>query len=117
MMKKPKNKFEEKLFLQLKRKRVKFEYEGEKISYLISGHYTPDYVCQKKDGSVMYIEAKGYLRPEHKRVMVAAKKLHPAIDLRIVFYSHRKEYVKWAEKNKIPWAIDVIPKEWIDELR
>lgn len=116
-MKIPKNKFEEKIFRQLKRNSCKFEYEGEKLSYLISGHYTPDFVAQKKDGTVMYIETKGYLRPEHKRVMVAAKKLHPTIDLRILFYSHRVKDIKWAEKNKIPWSVDTLPKDWLDELR
>lgn len=83
----------------------------------MSGHYTPDFPAEKKDGGMMYIEYKGYLRPEHKRVMVAVKKLHPAIDLRIVFYRLDKKYIKWAEKNNMPWAVGKIPKEWIDELR
>jgi predicted nuclease of restriction endonuclease-like RecB superfamily len=116
-LKKYKNKFEEKLGAILKRKQCKFEYEGTKLSYLLTGHYTPDFTIQKKDGEVMFIEAKGYFQPERKRVMAAVKKLHPAIDLRLVFYRLDKKNIRWAEKHKMPWAIETIPREWIEECR
>lgn len=97
----------------MKRAKVKFGYECERITYLLSGYYLPDFVIQTPSGKV-YVETKGYLRPEHKRKMVAVKKLHPEIDLRILFYSHKPQYIRWAEKAGIKWAVDTIPKEWLD---
>lgn len=110
--KKLKNKFEKKLHAQLKRSKLPFKYEGEKIPYYFTGHYIPDFVVKTSEGT-LYIEAKGYLRPEHKRKMVAVKKLHPTLDIRLVFYSKNKQYVRWAEKHGFKYAFEVIPKEWL----
>lgn len=106
------NKFEEKIFKQLKKAKVKFGYETERITYILSGYYLPDFVVNTPTGLV-YIETKGYLRPEHKRKMCAVKKQHPEIDLRILFYSHNDKNIKWANKNGIRWAVDTIPDEWL----
>lgn len=111
-MKKLKNKFEKKIYSQLKKAKISFKYESEKIPYLIAGHYIPDFVIQREDGKI-YIEAKGYLRPEHKRKMVAVKKLNPNLDIRFVFYSENKKFTKWAIKNHFSYAIGTIPKEWL----
>ena len=107
-----KNKFEAKLFNQLKRAKVSFKYESERIPYILARHYIPDFVLLVQ-GKKIYIEAKGYLRPEHKSKMVAVKKLHPAMDIRFIFYSENKKYIKWAEKHGFPWAIERIPNEWL----
>lgn len=93
------------------------EYETAKISYLITGHYIPDFVITLSDGSRIYIETKGYLRPEHKRKMAAVKKLHPTIDLRILFYAHKDKDIKWAIKQRIPYAISELPEEWLREFK
>lgn len=111
MKKQRKNKFEERLFRQLRRAKVNFKYESEKIPYILARHYIPDFVVSTPEGKI-YIEAKGYLRPEHKAKMVAVKKLHPAMDIRIVFYANKPKDIRWAEKNKFPYAIETIPKEW-----
>lgn len=110
-----KNKFEDRLYRQLKKSKVKFKYESEKIPYILARHYIPDFVITLPDkgGTKIYIEAKGYLRPEHKSKMVAVKKLHPAMDIRIVFYSENERNIRWAEKHRFPWAIGEIPKEWL----
>lgn len=110
--KKLRNKFEQKIYAQLKRNKVKFKYESEKIPYIIAGHYIPDFILDTPLGKI-YIETKGYLRPEHKRKMVAVKKLNPKIDLRILFYSHKVKDIRWAEKNGLKYAVSVIPKEWL----
>lgn len=110
-----KNQFEKKLYRQLQRAKVSFKYESEKIPYILARHYIPDFVILSKSGSKIYIEAKGYLRPEHKSKMAAVKKLHPAMDIRFVFYSENMKQIKWAEKNRFLWAIGSIPKEWLDE--
>lgn len=109
------NKFEKKLYIQLKRKKKKVEFESVSIPYVIEANYYPDLIIDTDKGLV-YIEAKGYLRPEHKRKMVAVKKQHPDLDIRFIFYRYRKEDVKWATKYGFPYAIDKIPTEWIKEL-
>lgn len=115
-MKKTKNKFERKIYNQLKRNKIKFKYESEKIPYLISGHYIPDFILATPAGKV-YIETKGYLRPEHKRKMVAVKKLNPHLDIRIVFYAKKAKDIKWAEKHGFQYSIEKIPEEWMILLK
>lgn len=115
MKKKTKNKFEARIFNLLTRKKVPFEYESEKIPYIFSGHYIPDFVITTSKGKV-YIETKGYLRPEHKRKMVAVKKLNPSLDIRILFYARKVKDIKWAEKHGFIYAIDTIPPEWFEGL-
>ena len=111
-MPKTKNKFEERIYRQLKRAKVQFKYESERIPYIIAGHYIPDFVLVTPSGK-MYVETKGYLRPEHKRKMVAVKKLNPNLDIRILFYSFNKKYVKWATRYGFAWAIGSVPSEWM----
>ncbi len=115
MKSKVRNKFEDRIYLFLKKKRVKFKYESEKIPYVIAGHYIPDFILDTPLGKV-YIETKGYLRPEHKRKMAAVKRQHPELDLRILFYSHNDKNIKWAEKNGLKYAISEIPPEWLKGL-
>lgn len=111
-----KNRFEQRIYNLLKRNKVNFKYESEKIPYVFSGHYIPDFVIAGPKGKI-YIETKGYLRPEHKRKMVAVKKLHPTLDIRILFYAFKPKDIKWAEKHGLPWAIETIPPEWMEELQ
>lgn len=112
-MKKLRNKFEKKLYRQLKRAKVSFKYESDKIPFVLAGHYIPDFVIQTPTG-LLYVEAKGYLRPEHKRKMVAVKKQHPSLDIRILWYSRNYRNIKWAEKNGFRYAISSIPKDWLE---
>ncbi len=109
---KPRNKFETRISNELTKAKVKFNYESEKIPYLISGHYIPDFIVTTKSGKI-YIETKGHFRPEAKRKMAAVKKLNPHLDIRIVFYSFNKQYAKWAEKHGFKYAIGTIPEDWL----
>lgn len=115
MIKKPRNKFEKKLDKQLRRSKAVFEYESVRIPYVLAGFYWPDFIIHTKSG-VLYIEAKGYLRPEHKRKMAAVKKQHPEMDIRIIFYARKPKDIKWAEKLGFRYSIDTIPEEWLDGL-
>lgn len=110
--KKTRNKFETKIERQLKRAKVRFEYEPERIPYVLARYYVPDFVLDTPLGRV-YIECKGYLRPEHKAKMVAVKKQHPALDIRILFYSRKAKDIRWAEKYGFIYAIDTIPTLWL----
>jgi len=114
-LKKTRNKFEQKINLQLKRAKVIFTYEPEKIPYVLAGHYIPDFVLQTPNGKV-YLECKGYFRPEHKRKMVAVRRQHPNLDIRIIFYRGTKQNIRWAEKHSFRYAIEKIPQDWIKGL-
>lgn len=109
------NKFERRISDELKSLKLKVSYETEKLPYILRRNYIPDFIVKTKAGKKIYIEAKGYLRPEHKSKLVAVKQQHPDIDLRIVFYSMSKKNSNWAIKHKIPYAIGTVPKDWFDE--
>lgn len=109
--KKTRNKFEKKIEQQLKKLKANFKYESEKIPYVLAGHYIPDFIISTDLGKV-YVEAKGYFRPEAKRKMVAVKRQHPELDIRIVFYNSSKTNIRWAERYGFKYSISEIPKEW-----
>lgn len=111
------NKFERKLDEQLSKSKVKYSYETEKIPYVIYGLYNPDFVLVLPSGHIIYIEAKGHFRPEAKRKMAAVKKQNPSLDIRFIFYSKNKTYIKFAEKHGFPWAIGEIPEGWYHDQR
>lgn len=48
--------------------------------------------------------------------MIAVKRQHPELDIRIVFYGPNKKYARWAEKNGFKYAFENIPKEWLNGL-
>jgi predicted nuclease of restriction endonuclease-like RecB superfamily len=108
---KTRNKFEARIDQQLRSAGTRYTYESEKIPYVIAGHYTPDFVIQTKTGKV-YLETKGYFRPEHKRKMKAVKQMHPELDIRIIFYSHSRPNIRWAEKHGFKYAFHSIPEDW-----
>lgn len=111
-MKRTRNRFEAKIEAQLKKAKVSFKYESEKIPYLIAGHYLPDFVLTVRGGKI-YVETKGHFRPEAKRKMVAVKKLNPSLDIRLLFYSYKEKDIKWAIKNGFQYAIGELPQEWL----
>ena len=114
-MKKLKNKFEKKIDRQIKRSKVPYEYEGCRIPYVLAGNYIPDFVLHTPNG-ILYVETKGYLRPEHKRKMVAVKRQHPEKDIRLIFYARNPKYEKWAVKHGFRYAFEKIPTEWFEGL-
>lgn len=117
------SKFEEKVAKQLRAYRAKPQYEAEKIPYTISYNYVPDFLILRKDGTKLYIEAKGLGRAfddAARRKMEAVKEQNPDLDIRIVFMSNRpyrkrgkKRPSDWAEKHKFPYSIGTVPKEWL----
>lgn len=115
LKKKLRNKFEKRIDRQLKKMKVTYAYESEKLSYVWSGHYIPDFVIKLPSGDKIYIECKGYLRPEDKRKLVAVKKCHPTYDIRIVFYRLVPTSIKWAARHSFPYAVDAVPREWFGE--
>ena len=109
---KTRNKSEEGIANQLRRAKILFEYETEKIPYVLARHYLIDFKLYTPLGKI-YIEYKGYLRPEDKCKLLAVKRQHPNMDLRIVFYEYKERQIKWATKNGFRYAIGNIPEEWL----
>jgi predicted nuclease of restriction endonuclease-like RecB superfamily len=119
MTNKVRNKFEQRINQQLKRSKIIYGYETERIPYVLAGHYIPDFIIQTQLGKV-YVECKGYLRPEDKRKLRAVKRQHPEMDLRLLFYGEstkrERDQIRWATKNGFKFAIDTIPKDWLKGL-
>lgn len=106
------NDFEKKISRQLKKRKIKFEYETERIPYVLKGNYIPDFIIETELGKI-YLECKGFFRIEDRRKLAAVKQQYPNLDLRIVFYRLNKQYIKWAEKHKIRWSVGSIPNDWL----
>ena len=123
--------FEYQIYEDLKSKLprgAKLEYEPEKLTYTITATYTPDFVITFKNGSKLYIEAKGNGRQFDNTVrkkMIAIKEQHPDKDIRIVFYNDGKigptrkdkTFMKqsdWAIKNNYDFSVTEVPKEWVN---
>lgn len=108
-----------------------YEYETEILEweYAMTKKYKPDFILAKKDGSKMYIEAKGRFFPQDRTKMKRVKLKNPDKDIRFIFLDGKTTlggksvttYMDWAEKNGFP-AYDCkrqdphLPPEWIEEL-
>lgn len=116
------SKFEESFANGLRENGVAFEYESAKIPYVIEHIYNPDWKIQKSSGDYFYVETKGVLDADDRRKMLAVKRQHPNIDIRIIFQKasnpirkgSKTTYAAWAEKNGFLWSEKTIPNEWIN---
>ena len=126
-----KNNFEFQVYKEinnLKPRGSQLDYETEKLAYVIESEYIPDFVLTRRDGTMMYIEAKGAGRSFDsivQRKMKAVKAQHPDKDIRIVFHRDAKIGAKrkdgsfkkqsdWARENGFIFAVNEIPKEWFN---
>jgi hypothetical protein len=114
------SRLEEKLARWFELNGHQFEYETLTLNYTLSAVYTPDFILPNG----VILEAKGYFKPEDRRKMLAVKKQHPHLDIRLVFQQpyntltkkSATTYAKWAEKNGFLWAASHdIPLDWFDE--
>ncbi len=122
------NKFEKQidnlLFALRREQNFSYGFENAKIEYTKPEKiriYTPDFIINRANGSLLYIETKGYFYPAARTKMRAIKKAHPTLDIRMVFQKNllinkRTDftYMKWAERNNFPAAVGHIPKEWLE---
>lgn len=113
------SKFEAKIADQLRKAKVKFEYETVRLDYLIpesKHYYKPDFVLTNG----IKIECKGKLDVQAKRKMELVKLQHPNEDIRILFMRDQPirkgsntYYSTWAEKTGYKYAFKEIPVEWL----
>lgn len=129
--------FEKRIHEQLKKLKIKHEYEPTKIEYRRTVSkgictkcgetrvyqrrtYLPDFVCE----SGVIIEVKGRLIGADRAKLQALKQQHPNIDIRLVFGSNNKivknkpewRYLDWAKKYKIKAALKEVPLVWVKDL-
>lgn len=107
----------------LKKKKVKFTYEKEKIKWvdLKIRTYTPDFVL----GNGIIVETKGRFISVDRRKHKEIKKQFPELDIRFVFANSRAKLYKgakssygdWCKKHGFKYADKTIPKEWLKEVK
>ena len=102
-----------------KGKKINVEYETHTIPYTVSRNYIPDFVCSFPNGRVVYIECKGWFRPEDRTKMLSVKRNNPGLDIRLVFSHDNKlnktsktRYSDWCRKNNFDFVVGEIPKDW-----
>lgn len=94
-------------------------YEVSILSYTVPREYIPDLTVMHSDGKPLFIEIKGYFRPEDRSKMRYVKQCNPDADIRLVFAADNKlrkdsksRYSDWCVRNGFPYAIGQIPKDW-----
>lgn len=121
-----KNKFEYMTANHLRSLKHDFDYESEKLEYTLVKQYIPDFIIELPNRT-LYIETKGNGRSwdaATRAKMVAIKKQHPDLDIRILFWANgefgakrkdgsRQTQLGWAEKNGFIAAIREIPDAWL----
>ena len=89
------------------------------LPYIIEADYRPDFIL---DNGVI-IEAKGFFAPMDRRKMLAVKKQHPDLDIRLCFQNAKDKisrakrsitYGQWATRHGFKWASGSIPQDWYD---
>lgn len=122
-MNKYRSKFEASFAQDLSKRQIQFDFETEKLKYILEKNYVPDFILYTKKGKKIYIETKGRLTQSDRQKMLAVQKAHPDKDIRFVFMRSREKlaknskttYAMWAEKNGFVWADKYLPKEWLRE--
>lgn len=118
--------FEKKVASFLDKKKIKYTYEQDKISYVepaTNRKYTPDF----KLPNGIYIECKGRFTPADRRKMALIAEQHPELDVRILFMrdntlskTSKTTYTQWCAARGIHAAVHSggeIPQEWLKASR
>lgn len=99
-------------------------YETVKIEYTkpSTDHwYTPDFVIERKDGSVWYLETKGIFDAADRKKHSLIKEQQPDLDIRIFFMrdqairkGSKTRYSDWCRKLQIPYCVGKLEMEWFN---
>ena len=109
----------DKLQLEL---RDRFGYEDRRYSYISEHKYTPDFSIYSADGEFVFaIEAKGRFTTDDRSKLLAVRKAHPDLDLRLLFQKDqvirkgsKTLYSDWARKHGFDYHIgEDLPERWI----
>lgn len=126
-----KSKLEEEFYNFLNDKKIKFQYENFKISYLKPerpSNYTPDFNCPYKNVSIFF-ETKGQFLTSDRKKHLLIKSQHPELDIRFVFSNSKNKigkkstttYGKWCELKGFKYHCinstkKFLPDEWVKEI-
>ena len=102
--------------------KIKFEYEPNRIPYVISKTYLPDFYLVDYG---FYIEFKGYFKPSDRTKHMLIKEQNPLIDIRFVFMNanmklnktSKTSYGFWCDQHGFKWAENKIPDEWLTKKK
>lgn len=113
---------EPKVFAQLMTFPVSVTYESVQLPYTIveNRRYIPDFIVETPSGRTLYLEVKGYFRPDDRKKLAAVREAHPEKDIRLVFKTDNKlnaksptRYSDWCKKHGWTYAVGPIPEEWM----
>lgn len=103
---------------------VPFEYETQRIKYVVpekSKNYIPDFILPNG----IYVEYKGKLDRDVREKMALVIEQNPDLDIRLLFMRDNKiaknsktRYSDWCKKRGIVYAVSElgeIPDEWITD--
>ena len=115
------SKFEDKIKKVFKQNNVKFKYEGEKIQYIVEANYVPDFIFFNRKKQKIYVETKGWFRPEDRKKMLKVKICNPDLDIRLWFQKDnfltkkkKKKYSDWAEQHDFVYHVGyTFPEHWL----
>ena len=118
--------FEMDLAAFLRSEGIEFEYEQNKIQYIVparNAKYTPDFYIKTRTGKTIIVETKGHFVTSDRQKMILVKQQFPDLDIRLVFSRSSTKiskqsnttYAMWCEKHGFPYADKVVPQEWLDE--
>ena len=102
--------------------KIKFEYEQDKIPYVVHKKYLPDFYLVDYG---FYIEFKGYFKPSDRSKHLFVKEQNQRIDIRFVFMNANQKiyptsktsYGEWCDKHGFKWAEKEIPDEWLTKKK
>ena len=101
--------------------KFKFDYESQSFEYVLKPRqYWPDFIIQRSDGSLLFIEVKGYLDRDSQRKMLAVKECHPQSTFVFLFAKNnpirkgaKMRYSDWCKKHDFDFSIGEIPERWL----
>lgn len=101
--------------------KFKFDYEHHPLEYTLPEKlYWPDFTVVRTDGSVIYIEVKGYLDRDAQQKMLAVKHCHPQSTFVFLFAKDnpirkgaKMRYSDWCEKHGFDYSIGIIKEKWL----
>lgn len=103
---------------ELKKRKVKFDYEKYSLPYVVQKNYWPDFIVYRNEGPSIILEVKGYFPQEDQRKMRSVKEASPDLDIRMVFDKDNKiprtkmRYSDWCIKYNFPYCVGSIPEDW-----
>jgi hypothetical protein len=111
---------ETKILNDLDSRDVSYGYETIRVPYTVvsNRNYTPDVIL---NGGEIWVEIKGWFKPEDRAKMRHIKSNYPDQDIRFVFakpYNYlssrsKTTYAQWCDKHGFIWAEKTIPNEWV----